>query len=74
MGSLGLDLNLVTQLTSTTINLDSIVEEFFKGWPVENTVVGWLAVINKELEGTRRFGLRGGESYEPDDVVPAWGR
>jgi hypothetical protein len=57
------DLDVVSKLPSLAVNLDAIVEEFFKVRTVENTVGGWFSVVDDEFVlnsggfGSGGFGL-----------------
>lgn len=43
------DLHAVTEVSSLSIDLDSVVKEFLKGSAIENTVTGGSGVIDHEF-------------------------
>lgn len=44
-----MDLDVVSELTSLTIDLDTVVEEFLEGSTVEEAIAGGLRVVDDEL-------------------------
>jgi hypothetical protein len=43
------DLNDITEVADTAVNLDLVLEELLEGGDVENLVAGWLRSVDDEL-------------------------
>lgn len=55
-----MDFDIVSELTSLTIDLDTVVEEFLEGSTIEEAIAGRLRVVDDELMlSSRDFGSSG---------------